>query len=176
MSILDLLRPAPDLRVLVTAGASGIGAAIACAFQEAGSRVHVCDIDRSALDRLNAEAPGITGSMADAAVAADVDLVFDDVEGTLGGLDVLVNSAGIPGPTGSIDTIDRQAWERTVAVNLHSQYYFARRAVPLLRRSRTSPSLIAMGSVGGGATATIAPPSIDSVALVDQVKAIVASS
>jgi hypothetical protein len=49
------------------------------------ARVHVCDIDRSALDRLNAEAPGITGSMADVAVAADVDLVFDDVEGTLGG-------------------------------------------------------------------------------------------
>ena len=151
MSILDSLRPTPDLRVLVTAGASGVGAAIACAFHEAGARVHVCDIDRSALDRLNADAPGITGSMADAAVAADVDLVFDDVEGTLGGLDVLVNSAGIPGPTGPIDTIDRQAWERTVAVNLHSQYYFARRAVPLLKRSRTGPSLIAMGSVASGA-------------------------
>jgi NAD(P)-dependent dehydrogenase (short-subunit alcohol dehydrogenase family) len=151
MSILDSLRPTADLRVLVTAGASGVGAAIARAFHEAGARVHVCDVDRSALDRLNADAPGITGSMADAAVAADVDRVFDDVEGTLGGLDVLVNSAGIAGPSGSIDTIDRQAWERTVAVNLHSQYYFARRAVPLLKRSRTSPSLIALGSLACGA-------------------------
>jgi NAD(P)-dependent dehydrogenase (short-subunit alcohol dehydrogenase family) len=149
MPILDSLRPRPDLRVLVTAGASGVGAAIACAFHEVGSRVHVCDVDRCALDRLNADAPGITGSMADAAVAADVDLVFDDVERTLGGLDVLVNSAGIAGPTGSIDTIDRQAWERTVAVNLNSQYYFARRAVPLLKRSRRSPNLIALGSGAG---------------------------
>ena len=106
MSILDSLRPISDLRVLVTAGASGVGAAIACAFNEVGARVHVCDIDRSALDRLNAEAPNITGSMADVAVAADVDRVFDDVEGTLGGLDVLVNNAGIPGPTGGIDSID----------------------------------------------------------------------
>ena len=95
MSILDSLRPRPELRVLVTAGASGIGAAVARAFHEAGSRVHVCDIDRSALDRLTTGTPGITGSMADASVSADVDLVFDDVRGNLGGLDVLVNNAGI---------------------------------------------------------------------------------
>ncbi|HEX7441702.1 MAG TPA: SDR family NAD(P)-dependent oxidoreductase, partial [Caldimonas sp.] len=146
MPILDSLRPAPDLRVLVTAGASGIGAVIARAFHEAGSRVHVCDIDRAALDRLNADAPGITGSMADASVAADVDLVFDDVQGTLGGLDVLVNNAGIAGPTGPIESIDGAGWERTIAVNLNSQYYFARRAVPLLKQSVANPSLIVMGS------------------------------
>ncbi len=149
MSILDSLRPPPDLRVLVTCGAGGIGAVIARAFHEAGSRVHVCDIDRAALDRLNTEVPGITGSMADASVADDVDLVFDDVQGTLGGLDVLINNAGIRGPAGPIDTIGGAAWERTVAVNLHSHYYFARRAVPMLRRSGTSPRLIAMGSVAG---------------------------
>jgi NAD(P)-dependent dehydrogenase (short-subunit alcohol dehydrogenase family) len=149
MPILDSLRPVPDLRVLVTAGASGIGAAIARAFHEAGSRVHVCDIDRLALDRLNTEAPGITGSVADASLAADVDLVFDDVQGTLGGLDVLVNNCGIAGPTGPIESIDGAGWERTVAVNLNSQYYFARRAVPLLKQSAANPSLIAMGSVAG---------------------------
>ena len=149
MSILDSLRPPPDLRVLVTFGAGGVGAAIARAFHEAGSRVHVCDIDRAALDRLNADVPGITGSMADASVSDDVEQVFDDLQGTLGGLDVLINNAGIPGPAGPIDTIVSAAWERTVAVNLHSHYYFARRAVPMLRRSGTSPRLIAMGSVAG---------------------------
>ncbi len=60
----------------------------------------MCDIDRAALDRLVTETPGITGSMADVSVAADVDLVFDDVRGCLGGLDVLINNAGIAGPTG----------------------------------------------------------------------------
>src|SRR3954467_7237395 len=118
MSILDSLRPQPNLRVLVTAGAGGIGAVIARAFHEAGSRVHVCDVDRSALDRLTTEAPGLAGSTADASVAADVDRVFDDVRGTLGGLDVLVSNAGIAGPTGPIDEIDGPAWERTIAVNL----------------------------------------------------------
>ena len=149
MPILDSLHPTPNLRVLVTAGASGIGAAIGRAFHETGARVHVCDIDRAALDRLSAETPGITCSMADASVAADVDLVFDDVRGTLGGLDVLVSNAGIAGPTGPIDEIDAAGWERTIAVNLNSQFYFARRAVPLLKQSTSNPCLIAMGSVAG---------------------------
>jgi NAD(P)-dependent dehydrogenase (short-subunit alcohol dehydrogenase family) len=149
MSILNSLHPPPDLRVLVTAGASGIGAAIARAFHESGARVHVCDIDRAALDRITVETPGITGSMADASVAADVDRVFDDVRGALGGLDVLVNNAGIAGPTGPIEDIDGSGWERTIAVNLNSQYYFARRAVPMLRQSEAMPSLISMGSVAG---------------------------
>ena len=111
--------------------------------------------------------------MADVAVAADVDLVFDDVEGTLGGLDVLVNNAGIPGPTGAIDSIDRHAWERTVAVNLHSQYYFARRAVPLLRRSSAAPSLIAMASPPSHAgEAASGRPRLDHGPIVGLVKAL----
>lgn len=149
MPVLDSLLPRPNLRVLVTAGGGGIGAAMARAFHEAGGRVHVCDIDRAALDRLGAEHPGITTSMADAAVAADVDIVFDDVQAALGGLDVLVNNAGIAGPTGTIDDIEPAGWERTIAVNLNGQYYFARRAVPLLKRSQASPCVIAIGSVAG---------------------------
>ena len=132
MPIFESLVPPRDLRVLVTAGANGIGAVVARAFHEAGAHVHVCDIDRLALDRLSTEIPGITGSMADASVASDVDLVFDDVRSTLGGLDVLVSNAGIAGPTGAIEEIDAAGWERTMAVNLNSQYYFARRAVPML--------------------------------------------
>lgn len=149
MAILDTLRPAPDLRVLVTAGAGGVGATIARAFHEAGSLVHVCDIDRAALDRFTAAHPGITGSMADASVAADVDLVFDDVRSALGGLDVLVNSAGIAGPTCPIERLDAVDWERTLAVNLTGQYLFARRAVPLLSRSSAGACMIAMSSVAG---------------------------
>lgn len=149
MPILESLRPAPGLRVLVTAGAGGIGAAIARAFSEAGARVHVCDVDRHALDRLVTEVPGITSSMADVAVEREVDLVFDDVLGTLGGLDVLVSNAGIAGPTGAIESLEAAHWERTLAVNLHSQFLFARRAVPLLKQSRANPCLLAMSSVAG---------------------------
>lgn len=149
MTLLNSLVPPPGLRVLVTAGASGIGAAIAHAFSEAGARVHVCDIDRSAIDRLGAALPGITASVADASVERDVDLVFEDVVGSFGGLDLLVNNAGIAGPTGSIEQIEPAQWQRTLDVNLNSQYLFARRAVPLLKQSATNPSIIAMSSVAG---------------------------
>jgi NAD(P)-dependent dehydrogenase (short-subunit alcohol dehydrogenase family) len=149
MRILDSLRPRPGLKVLVTAGASGIGAVIARAFHEAGAHVHVCDIDRAALDRLAAQVPGISSSTADASMENDVDLVFDDVRGTLGGLDVLINNAGIAGPTGPIQALDASLWERTVAVNLCSQFLFARRAVPLLQDSAADPCIVAVGSAAG---------------------------
>lgn len=149
MTILDSLRPRPGLKVLVTAGASGIGAVIARGFQEAGAHVHVCDIDRAALDRLSADVPGIHSSAADASIENDVDLVFDDVRGTLGGLDVLVNNAGIAGPTGPIEALDASLWDRTLAVNLTSQFLFARRAVPLLRASRADPCIVTMSAVAG---------------------------
>ncbi|MBK4735267.1 SDR family oxidoreductase [Noviherbaspirillum pedocola] len=149
MSITASLQPKPGLRVLVTAGASGIGAAVARAFLETGARVHVCDIDRSALDRLITETPEISASMADAAVPRDVEAVFEDVRANLGGLDVLVNNVGIAGPTGAVEDIDRAEWERTIAVNLNSQFYFAHRAVPMLRQSSAHPCVIAMSSVAG---------------------------
>lgn len=149
MSILETLRPRPGLRVLVTAGAAGIGATIARAFHEAGAHVHVCDIDRAAIDHFTANTPGVTASMADASVAHEVDLVFDDVRATLGGLDILVNNAGIAGPTGAIEAIECAEWERTMAVNLNSQFYFARRAIPMLKQSTENPCLIAMSSVAG---------------------------
>lgn len=149
MPVVDSLLPRPHLRVLVTAGAGGIGAVMARAFREAGARVHVCDVDGGALDRLAADQPGISTSMADAAVPADVDRVFDDVGTALGGLDVLVNNAGIAGPTAAVEDIGADGWERTVAVNLHGQFYFARRAVPMLKRSQANPCVISIGSVAG---------------------------
>ena len=136
-------------RVLVTAGAGGIGREIARAFVAQGTRVHVCDIDAAGLARLADDVTGLVTTVADASSPRDVDHVFDDIQATLGGLDVLVNNAGIAGPTGAIETIDAGDWERTVAVNLNSQYYFARRAVPWLKASSASPCVLAMSSVAG---------------------------
>lgn len=152
MKILPLLQPQPGLRVLISGGASGIGLVIAQAFVEAGARVHVCDVSEAAIEALRESEAGrvTTATHADVADEAAVERVFDDAARKLGGgLDVLVNNAGIAGPTGGIDEIDAAAWRQTVDVNLNAQFYFARRAVPLLRDAPAGGAIIALSSVAG---------------------------
>ncbi|WP_153098781.1 SDR family oxidoreductase [Paraburkholderia hayleyella] len=151
MSVLNLLRPRAGLRALISGGAAGIGLVIARAFVEAGARVHVCDASQDALAAMHADSDnaGISSTLADVADEAAVARVFSDAERQLGGIDVLFNNAGIAGPTGGIDEIDSADWERTIAVNLNAQFYFARRAVPLLRASPGGGSIIALSSVAG---------------------------
>lgn len=154
MTASDLLKPYDGLRVLVTGGASGIGLEIADAFAECGARVHVCDASQAAIAALadrppRAAAGAISATLADVSDPAAVERVFADASTGLGGLDVLVNNAGIAGPTGGIDEIDPAQWEQTVAINLNAQFQFARRAVPLLRESKHGGAIIALSSVAG---------------------------
>ncbi|MGY6565855.1 MAG: SDR family oxidoreductase [Halomonadaceae bacterium] len=143
MKVIDSLMPRPGLRVLITAGANGIGLTMAQAFLEVGARVHVCDIDTQALAALP---EGISHTVADVSREADVDRLFQDAA-ALGGLDVVINNAGIAGPTAGIEEIDDEAWTRTIDINLNGQYRVAHRAVPLLRESQGV--LINMSSVAG---------------------------
>ncbi|HEY5657760.1 MAG TPA: SDR family oxidoreductase [Myxococcota bacterium] len=122
-------------RILVTAAASGIGAAIARAFAAAGARVHICDVDPRALGAALDAAEGLTGTLADVSDPAAVDALFDEAQAALGGLDVLVNNAGIAGPTAPLEEIDVDAWRRTLAVDLDGAFLCARRAVPLLKQA-----------------------------------------
>jgi NAD(P)-dependent dehydrogenase (short-subunit alcohol dehydrogenase family) len=119
--------------VLVSAGASGIGKAIAEAFRAQGHRVHVCDLSDELLRGLGQNGCGITSTRADCSSATDVDRVFDELIDRYGALDVLVNNVGIPGPTAPVEEIRPEDWDRTLAVDLHSHFYATRRAVPLLK-------------------------------------------
>jgi len=139
---------ARDLRVLVTAGAAGIGRAIAQTFVEHGARVHICDIDTATLAAAKAAMPSVTQTVADVASLADVDRLFADVERTLGGLDVLVNNAGIAGPTGKVEDLKPEDWDRCIAVDLNGMFYCTRRAMPLIKRAGGG-SIINLSSVAG---------------------------
>lgn len=148
MTYKDRLYPSPGLRVLVTAGASGIGAAIASAFFETGAEVHVCDIDSAALAGFQERFPSCQTTAADVANDRQVASVFETQHAKFGGLDVLVNCAGIAGPTAGVEGIAEQEWMRTIDVNLNGQYRCLHYAVPMLRESKHA-NIICISSVAG---------------------------
>src|SRR4029077_14544178 len=136
---------ATGLRVLVTAGAAGIGRVIAQTFVDSGARVHVCDVDEAALRALPHQ---ITATYSDVAKLEDVDRLFADVDRHLGGLDVLVNNAGIAGPTGKVEDIRPEDWDRCIAVDLTGMFYCTRKAMPLIKAAGGG-SIINLSSAAG---------------------------
>ena len=142
---------AQGLRVLVTAGAAGIGRAIAQTFAEHGARVHICDVAQAALEACAREQPDISHSLADVSRVDEVDRLFADVKRELGGLDVLVNNAGIAGPTAKVEDIRPEDWEKCIAVDLNGMFYCTRLAMPLLKANgrERGGSVINLSSVAG---------------------------
>jgi NAD(P)-dependent dehydrogenase (short-subunit alcohol dehydrogenase family) len=136
------------LRVLVTGGASGIGWAIALALREQGARLHLCDVSSELLAQALTQQPDMSGSVGDVSQSQHVSRVFDDVRQSLGGLDVLVNNAGVAGPTAAVEDITPDDWSRTLAVNITGQFLCARVAVPLLKAAGGG-SIINVSSVAG---------------------------
>ena len=136
------------LRVLVTAGAGGIGLEIARAFVAEGARVHVCDVDTKALSALAKSDPKITHSKCDVSDRKQVAKLFQQALAALKGLDVLVNNAGIAGPTGKVDEIAPEDWDRCLAIDITGQFNCTRLAVPLLRKSKNA-SIVNLSSAAG---------------------------
>jgi NAD(P)-dependent dehydrogenase (short-subunit alcohol dehydrogenase family) len=138
----------PGKRVLITAGAGGIGRAMAETFVDAGARVHICDVDQKAIDALRAARPAITSSVCDVSDLDQVDALFSDVKSVLGGLDVLVNNAGIAGPTGKVEEISVADWERCIAIDLNGMFYCTRLGMPMIKAAGGG-SIINLSSTAG---------------------------
>jgi NAD(P)-dependent dehydrogenase (short-subunit alcohol dehydrogenase family) len=135
-------------RVLVTAGAQGIGFAITEGFVAAGAQVHICDINEAFLADASTRLPSVSQSRTDVANAAQVDAMFDALKARWGVLDVLVNNAGIAGPTAKVEETDLAAWEQTIAVNLTGPFLCTRRGVPLLKAAGGG-SIVNLSSAAG---------------------------
>lgn len=133
-------------KVLVTAGAAGIGLAIANRFQELGAHVFVTDINPAAVE--SARAAGLAATESDVSDEDQVRALMDTVSAELGELDVLVNNAGIAGPTGPIETIGADAWKTTFDVNIHGQFFCIKHALPLLRTAKRA-SIVNLSSAAG---------------------------
>lgn len=135
-------------RVLVTAGAGGIGLAIAEAFAANGARVHIADVNADAVQQVTRRNSSISGSVGDVSKPADLDTLFSDVQARLGGLDVLVNNAGIAGATAPVTDYPIETWNAVVAINLTGTFMVTQRAIPLLKKSPAA-SILVMSSLAG---------------------------
>jgi NAD(P)-dependent dehydrogenase (short-subunit alcohol dehydrogenase family) len=133
-------------KVLVTAGAAGIGRAIANRFRGLGAEVMVTDIDPEAVDAAKQDGFGV--ALSDVSDEAQVRSLMQEVRSRLGGLDVLVNNAGIAGPTGPIETLDTDAWKATFDVNVHGQFFCIKHALPLLKEAKDA-SIVNLSSAAG---------------------------
>ena len=134
MTETGMLAITPGLRVLVTAGAAGIGRAIADTFADNGARVHICDIDEVALASYRAERPDHGASPCDVADDRQVDRLFAAAKDRLGGLDVLVNNAGLTRDGLAVRTKDAD-WRRVLDINLTAPFQLTRSLLrPMMKR------------------------------------------
>jgi NAD(P)-dependent dehydrogenase (short-subunit alcohol dehydrogenase family) len=135
-------------RVLVTAGASGIGKEIAAAFLAAGDSVYTCDINRAALDTAARELPGLKTGVCDVGVRKQIETMMAEAVSQLGGVDILINNAGIAGPTAPVQDVDPDQWEAVLKIDLTGTFLVTKAAIPHLIASGHGVIVI-MSSVAG---------------------------
>ena len=135
-------------RVIITAAATGIGRVTAESFLAAGAKVYVCDVDEAGLKGFKAAHPALGATPADVADPVQLDRFFDAALANLGGLDIMVNNAGIAGPTANVEDVKLEDWRRTLAVNLDATYMCCRRIVPVLKKNG-SGAIINLSSAAG---------------------------
>jgi NAD(P)-dependent dehydrogenase (short-subunit alcohol dehydrogenase family) len=140
------ISPRGLTRVAITAACGGIGLAIARAFQAHRAAVHVCDIDLVAVEAAVGE--GLVATEVDVADGEALDDWLDGAIAALGGLDVLVNNAGIAGPTALVEDVEPSEWERCLAVGLTSHYRACARVAPTMKAAHHG-SIINISSTSG---------------------------
>jgi len=129
----ELLPITSGQRVIVTAGASGIGLGIAQKFLDEGAQVFICDVIQDTLDQALMNNPGLQGALADVGNPQQIEVFFSHAINTMGGIDVLVNNAGIGGPRDAIENIDYADWDNCIRINLSGMFYCAKQVIPAMK-------------------------------------------
>ena len=133
------------MKVIIIAAASGIGKKIAESFLSQKAKVFICDNSVSAIRKFQAEFPEIFVQKADVAIYEEVKSFFEAVKRQTEDIDVLINCAGIAGPTGRLEELAVEAWEACIQVNVNGMFYCLKEAIPLLKKSK-SASVINLAS------------------------------
>ncbi|MBK5571725.1 SDR family oxidoreductase, partial [Ensifer sp. SSB1] len=134
-----------SLRVLITAACSGIGREIAKAYLDAGHVVHVCDISPAEADP---PSTNLRVSKVDVTNSQQVAEWVSRAERDMGGVDVLINNAGIAGPTAPVESVDLEDWRNCLSVGVDSHFLTIHHVVPIMRR-QNSGTIINISSTAG---------------------------
>ena len=135
-------------RIVVTAGASGIGRAIAERFLSDGDQVAVCDVDERAVAEFSSAWPEAATAVADVTSESAMATFLSAVEADWGGADVVCANAGTGGPAGRIEDLDYGEWQRCVATNLHGSFLTCRWAARVMRPARAGVIVLTSSTAG----------------------------
>ena len=122
-----------NLKLVITAGASGIGAEIAHTLSGAGAKVIICDKDQEALDQFSIKNPEVIALKADVSDEKEVLSLFDEVKDNFGEINALINNAGVAGPSAKLEDTNFDDWQNTLNVNLNGAFLCSKAAIPLLK-------------------------------------------
>lgn len=135
-------------RVVITAGASGIGRAMAERFLSEGARVAICDVDAQAVADFAAAHPGTLAQVADVTSESAMEGFLGQVEAAWGGADVVCANAGTGGPAGAVETLDYDAWQACIAVNLHGAFLTCRWAARVMKPQGSGVIVLTSSNAG----------------------------
>jgi len=138
-------------KIIISAGASGIGWATTKVCVAKGASVYLCDIDLKAINKVKKHPlynKRIFVSEADASDEIQVIDFFSKIKKKFKNLDALINNVGIEGPTKPIEKLESNEWENTLHVNVNSHFYFTKQAIPLLKNNKGG-SIINISSTAG---------------------------
>ena len=144
-------RSLKNKRIIISAGASGIGLATTKICLSRGAYVYLCDLDDKSLNKLNKH-PLINKRLftflCDASNEHQVSELFKKIKKKTKKIDALVNNVGVAGPTGYLENLKSKDWENTLHVDLNSHFYFTKKAIPLIKKSKNG-SIINISSTAG---------------------------
>ena len=138
-------------KIIISAGASGIGWTTVKVCLSKGAIVYLCDIDIKSLNKIKKHPltnKRLFSYECDASDEDDVSNFFNKVNKKTKKIDALINNVGVAGPTGTIEKLSSDDWEKTLKVNVISHFYFTKLAIPMLKKNKGG-SIINISSGAG---------------------------
>ena len=138
-------------KIIISAAASGIGWATAKICLSRGAFVYICDLDIKSLNKTKKHPLNnkrLFSYKCDASNEDEVSNLFNKIKKKTKKIDALINNVGIAGPTGSLEKLNSEDWENTLHTDVNSHFYFTKKAIPLIKKSKNG-SIINISSTAG---------------------------